>query len=56
MENGIHWQNNDGVEALVEVVDQNTAVMLIMGCLQGQEIECTQHRSRLIHNILRIKK
>ena len=54
--NGIHWQNNDGVEALVEVVEQNTAVILIVGCLQGREMECTQHRSRLIHNILQIKK
>ena len=54
--NGIHWQNNDGVEALVEVVEQNTAVILIVGCLQGREMECTQHRSRLIHNILRIKR
>jgi serine/threonine-protein phosphatase 6 regulatory ankyrin repeat subunit B len=53
--NGIHWQNNDGVEALVEVVEQNTAVILIVGCLEGREMECTRHRSKLIYNILRIQ-
>ena len=54
--NGIHWQNNDGVEALIEVVEQNTAVILIVGCLQQRKMECTQHRSSLIYDILQIKK
>ena len=25
---GIHWQNRDGVEVIVEVVEQNTAMTL----------------------------
>ena len=37
---GIHWVNRDGVEAVVEVVQQNTAVVMVMNCL-----DC------IIHNV-----
>ena len=53
---GIHWQNRDGVEAIVEVVEQNTAVTVVMGCLEGREVECTGLRSELIRAILATKE
>ena len=53
---GIHWQNRDGVEAIVEVVEQNTAVTVVMGCLEGREVECAGLRSELIQAILATKE
>ena len=53
---GIHWQNRDGVEAIVEVVEQNTAVTMVMGCLEGREVECAGLRSELIQAILATKE
>ena len=53
---GIHWQNRDGVEAIVEVVEQNTAVTVVMGCLEGREVECAGLRSELIRAILNTKE
>ena len=53
---GIHWQNRDGVEAIVEVVEQNTAVTVVMGCLEGREVECAGLRSELIRAILATKE
>ena len=52
---GIHWLNRDGVEAIVEVVEQNTAVILIMGCFEGREIACIKRRSEVIQTILELK-
>ena len=54
--NGIHWMSDTGVEAFVEVVDQSTAVIMIVGCLKGREVECTRYRSQLIQTILQAKK
>ena len=53
---GIHWLNRDGVEAIVEVVEQNTAVNLIMGCLKGSEVACVNHRSEVIRTILELRE
>lgn len=54
--NGVHWQNMDGVTAIVEVVEQNTAVVMVMGCLEGKEMNCVKHRSELIQVILQTKE
>ena len=54
--NGIHWQNMDGVETIVEVVEQNTAVLVVMGCLEGSQVKCVQLRSAVIQTILSAKK
>ncbi len=53
---GIHRQNMDGVETIVEVIEQNTAVILIMGCLEGSQIKCIQQRSAVIEAILSAKE
>ena len=54
--NGIHWQNMNGVETIVEIVEQNTAVILIMGCFEGSKVKCIQLRSAVIEAILSVKK
>ena len=53
---GIHWQNRDAVEGVVEVVEQNTAVTVVMGCMEGSEIACLRVRSGLIRTILAAKE
>ena len=50
--NGIHWLNMDGVEIIVEVVEQNTAVILLMGCLERSQLKCIHLRSAIIECIL----
>ena len=54
--NGIHSQNKNGVETIVEVVEQNTAVIVVMGCLEESEIKCIQLRSAVIQTILSTKE
>ena len=49
---GIHWVDRDGVETVVEVVEQNTAVVVVMGCLEGCELAGAKLRSKLIRLIL----
>ena len=53
---GIHWLNRDGVEAIVEVVEHNTAVTVIMGCFEGREMSCIMCRSEVIRTILELKE
>ena len=54
--NRIHWQNMNGVETIVEIVEQNTAVILLMGCLKGSQVKCIQLRSAVIKTILSTKE
>ena len=53
--NGIHWQNTMGVETIVEVVEQNTAVLVTMGCSERSMIKCIQLCSAVIQTILSTK-
>ena len=54
--NGIHWMSDTGVEAIVEVVEQSTAIIMVVGCLEGREMESIHYRSRLIQTILQTKE
>ena len=54
--NGIHWVSDTGVETIVEVVNHSTAVIMVMRCLKGREMECILYRSRLIQSILQTKE
>jgi len=54
--NGTHWCTRDGVEVLVEVIEQNTMVLLLMRCVQGQEMECVKLRSAIVRKILAAKE
>ena len=54
--NGTHWCTRGGVEVLVEVIEQNTVVLLLMRCIQGQEMECIKLRSAIVRKILATKE
>ncbi len=53
--NGIHWSTMQGVEVLVEVIEQISAVVLLMRFTKGHEIEGVEFRSKLITKILHTK-
>ena len=53
--NGTRWCSRSGVEVLVEVIEQNTMVLLLMRCIQDQEMECVKLRSAIIKKILAAK-
>lgn len=51
--NGIHWVSNNGVEVIVEVVEQSTAVVVVLGCsTERNVIKCLQLRSAVVHMVL----
>ena len=52
----IHWLTMDGVEAIVEVVEQSTAVTVVVGCQEGGEMASVQIRSNLIRTVLEMKE
>ena len=54
--NGTHWCTRSGVEVLVEQIEQNTVVLLMMRCVQDQEMECVKLRSAIIRKILTAKE
>ena len=51
--NGIHWVSNNGVEVIVEVVEQSTAVVVVLGCsTERNVIKCLQLRSTVVRMVL----
>ena len=53
--NGICWLRN-GIKTTVEVIEQNTAVLMTISCHRGREMECVKHRSQVIKCILEAKE
>ena len=53
--NGIFWLRN-GIKTTVEVIEQNTAVLMTISCHRGREMECVKHRSQVIKCILEAKE
>lgn len=54
--NGIQWCTRNGVEVLVEVVEQNTAVLLLVRCLKDQEMEGVKLRSEVLKKVVDTKE
>ena len=53
--NGICWGDEDGVEALVEMTE-NKSVLVMFRCLKGSEVECARVQSIVIGKIHQIRK
>ena len=54
--NGILWSDNDGVQTLVEIVDNSQCVLLLMSCEQGFEHNMIKLRKEVIKIILSRQK
>ena len=52
--NGIYWMEASGVKTVVDVIDQNTLVLL-MQCLKDCEIDLLERRSSIISMVLSAK-
>ena len=56
--NGISWLDTSYVEVTVEVLDMNTAVIVVLRCkkeIHRSVMQCVKIRSELIHEVLSIK-
>ena len=53
--NGLNW-STEGIEVFLELVEQNTAVVLLMHCQKNCEIQCVSLRSDIIKRIVDIKE
>ena len=53
---GILWNDEDGVESLVELVDNSQSVILLMSCLEKLEKNMIPLRRRVITDILSIRE
>ena len=53
--NGIFWGDDSGVEALVDV-EENKSVVVMLRCLNGSEVECARIQSTVIDKIQQIIK
>ena len=54
--NGIHWSSRTGVEMLVEVVEQTSAVLMLCRSFEGKEMEAVKLRSAVLKKILDTKE
>ena len=54
--NGIHWLDTDGVETLVELVDNSQWIVLLMSCEHGFEHNMTERRKEIISEITALQK
>ena len=52
---GIFWGDDSGVEALVDV-EENKSVVVMLRCLSGSEVECARVQSSVIDKIQQIIK
>ena len=49
---GIHWLDLNGIETVVELVEEGQVIIMAMRCLKGQELECVCLRAAVISKIL----
>ena len=52
---GIHWLDLNGIETIVEVVEDGQVIIMAMRCLRGQELHCVKLRAAVISKILETK-
>ena len=53
--NGVFW-GKQGVEMLVNVVNQNQAVIVLVRCFEGTELEAIKMRSAVLKEVFRVKE
>ena len=53
--NGIRWLDRDGIETVVEMLEQDRAVVVLMRGKAGSELDCVALRSELVHLVLEVK-
>ena len=54
--NGIHWLDLNGIETIVEVIEDGQVIAMAMRCMHNQEIQCIKLRAAVIKTILETKQ
>ena len=54
--NGIHWGTREGVEVLVEIVEEKTVALVLVRCFEGQELEAVKLRTAVLKKVWEAKK
>ena len=54
--NGIYWNNTDGVEIMVEQVEDNRCVIVLMSCLLGAEQDMVRLHCELVKKIVSLQR
>ena len=54
--NGLRWLDLNGIETIVEIVDECRAVIMFMRGKEGSEMSCVSLRSAVIQKILSVKE
>lgn len=54
--NGIHWLDLNGIETIVEVIEEGQVIAMAMRCIHSQEVECIKLRAAVIKTILETKQ
>ena len=54
--NGIRWLDLNGIETVVEMVEQNRTVVVLMRGKVNAELDCVALRSKLIQLVLEVKR
>ena len=53
--NGIHWLEQSGIDAIIDIVNQRT-LLLLMQCPQGSEVQLVKRRSQIISMVFETKE
>ena len=54
--NGIQWCTRDGVEVLVELVEEKSVLLVLVRCYQGQELEAIKLRTAVFKKVCQTKE
>jgi len=54
--NGLRWLDLNGIETLVEMIDDGRAIVMLMRGKEGSEMSCVSLRSAVIRQILSVKE
>ena len=54
--NGIYWNNNDGIETLVEQLEDNQCVMVLISCLSDAEQDMIRLHCELVKKIVSLQQ
>ena len=54
--NGIHWGTRNGVEIMVELIEEKTVVLMLVCCFKGQELEAVKLRTAVLKKIWEAKQ
>ena len=53
--NGIHWGTRNGVEVMVELIEEKTVILVLIRCFKGQELEAVKLQTAVFKKVWEAK-